>query len=118
MHSMRRIPVFVPAMVVVCWTAFCLFATTGQRGQADEKPGHGLAPAATELSYAKHVAPIIQNKCQSCHRPGTAAPFSLSNYDDVVAWSETIKEVVEQKRMPPWHADPRFGKFVNDRRLT
>ena len=29
-----------------------------------------------------------------------------------------IKEVVIQRRMPPWHADPRYGKFTNDRRLT
>jgi mono/diheme cytochrome c family protein len=71
-----------------------------------------------EITYAKHVAPIIQNKCQTCHRPGMAAPFSLSKYDDVVDWSETIKEVVEQKRMPPWLADARFGKFRNDRRLS
>ncbi len=71
-----------------------------------------------EVTFAKHVAPIIQNKCQTCHRPGMTAPFSLLKYDDVADWSETIKEVVEQKRMPPWHADPRFGKFRNDRRLS
>ena len=29
-----------------------------------------------------------------------------------------IKEVTTQRRMPPWHADPRFGNFANDRRLT
>jgi mono/diheme cytochrome c family protein len=92
------------------------FGITAENGGAtrDETP----RPGANDVTYAKHIAPIIQNKCQTCHRPGTAAPFSLLDYEDVVDWSQTIKEVVEQKRMPPWHADPRFGKFANDRRLT
>ncbi|MCO6454654.1 MAG: EF-hand domain-containing protein, partial [Pirellulaceae bacterium] len=32
-------------------------------------------------------------------------------------WAEMILEVVEQNRMPPWHADPRYGKFVGARQL-
>jgi hypothetical protein len=118
MQSRRRSLVRVSSLVVVCCTVFCVLAPIRQSGWADEKPGRSSTSSAIDLTYAKHVAPIIQSKCQTCHRPGTAAPFSLLKYDDVAAWSETIKEVVEQKRMPPWHADPQFGKFVNDRRLT
>ena len=68
--------------------------------------------------YAKHVARIIQRHCQECHRPGEAAPFQLMNYRDAVAWAEAIREVVTERRMPPWFADPAHGKFVNDRRLS
>jgi peroxiredoxin/mono/diheme cytochrome c family protein len=70
-----------------------------------------------EITYAKHVAPIIQSRCQGCHRPGQVAPFALLTYDDARAWSDMIREVVREERMPPWHADPRYGKFANDRRL-
>src|SRR5271156_4647512 len=75
------------------------------------------ASGKTKVTYAAHVARILQDNCQSCHHPGTAAPFSLLTYDDAVKWAETIKEAVTEKRMPPWYADPRYGKFANDRRL-
>jgi mono/diheme cytochrome c family protein len=71
----------------------------------------------TEVTYAKQVSRILQERCQTCHHPGTAAPFSLLNYDQAVKWSETIREVLQEKRMPPWHADPLYGHFENDRRL-
>ncbi len=74
--------------------------------------------ARSEVTYAGEVSRIIQNKCHNCHRAGTAAPFALANYDDAVNWAEMIKEVVGERRMPPWHADPRHGEFLNDRRLT
>jgi peroxiredoxin/mono/diheme cytochrome c family protein len=71
-----------------------------------------------EITYADHVAPILQKNCVDCHHPGTAAPFSLLTAADAANWSEMIREVVVQRRMPPWHADPRFGHFVNERRLS
>src|SRR5262249_19026548 len=69
------------------------------------------------ITYTKQVARILQNNCQECHRPGQIGPMPLLTYDDAVAWSETIREVVREERMPPWFADPRHGKFSNDRRL-
>jgi hypothetical protein len=63
------------------------------------------------------VAAILQKNCQECHRPGQIGPFSLLTYDDAVAWADTIREVIEDQRMPPWYADPRYGHFANDRRL-
>lgn len=69
------------------------------------------------VTYAKDVSRVLQKHCQECHRPGQIGPMSLLTYDDAVAWSDTIREVVQQRRMPPWHADPRFGAFANDRRL-
>jgi peroxiredoxin len=70
------------------------------------------------VTYASDVAAILQNKCQSCHRPKQAAPFSLLSYDDAKRWSRSIREVVDDRRMPPWHADPRYGHFENDRSLS
>jgi peroxiredoxin len=70
------------------------------------------------VTYASDVALIIQEKCQSCHRPGQVGPFSLLTYDEARRKSSGIAEVVEDRRMPPWHADPRYGHFSNDRSLT
>jgi peroxiredoxin len=70
------------------------------------------------VTFSKHVAPILQQKCQECHRPGQVGPMSLLKYEDALGWAETIREVVEERRMPPWHADPKFGHFANDRSLS
>ncbi len=78
----------------------------------------GESKAEGTVTYAKHIAPIIQNQCQECHRPGQIGPMPLMDYEDAKSWSAMIREVVDQRRMPPWHADPRFGKFSNDRSLS
>jgi hypothetical protein len=75
-------------------------------------------PTRTAVTYSKDVAPILQKACQACHRPGQAGPFALLSYDDAVKHARMIREVTAQRRMPPWHADPRHGTFANDRRLS
>ena len=70
------------------------------------------------VTYSRHVAGILQRNCQECHRPGQIGPMPLLTYEDASAWSSMIREVVAEKRMPPWHADPRHGKFSNDRSLS
>jgi mono/diheme cytochrome c family protein len=78
----------------------------------------GKRPARAGVTYSKHVAPLLQKHCQACHRPGQAAPFSLLTYADAGRHGRMIREVTAQRRMPPWHADPRHGRFANDRRLS
>ena len=73
---------------------------------------------AGEITYSRQVARILQKNCQECHRPGQIGPMALLTYDDASAWAETIREVVQEGRMPPWYADPHYGKFSNDRRLS
>ncbi|MBX9653062.1 redoxin domain-containing protein [bacterium] len=74
-------------------------------------------PGAT-VTYSKDIAPIFRQRCESCHRDGEIGPISLQNYDDVVGWADTIAEVVRDQRMPPWHADEKYGAFRNDCRLS
>ncbi|WP_199195139.1 MULTISPECIES: redoxin domain-containing protein [Pirellulaceae] len=76
------------------------------------------ADESSEVTYSNQVARILQNRCVECHREGEIAPFALTDYDEVVGWSEMIAEVVEDQRMPPWHADPKYGHFSNDRSLS
>jgi len=70
------------------------------------------------VTYTKQVARILQSHCVSCHRPGEIAPFSLTNYRQAAGWSSMIAEVVDEGRMPPWHASPEYGRFANDARLS
>jgi peroxiredoxin len=74
-------------------------------------------PAST-VTYHRDVAPILQKRCQVCHRPGQVAPFALTSFKEARAWAGAICEVVEDGRMPPWSADPRHGKWANDPSLT
>jgi peroxiredoxin len=70
------------------------------------------------VTYTKDIAAILHQKCVSCHRAGEVAPFQLVDYGEVIGWAESIREVIADGRMPPWHANPEHGKFVNDFRLT
>jgi hypothetical protein len=74
-------------------------------------------PGKNAPTFDKDVAPIVQEHCQSCHRPGETAPFSLLTYKDARPWASAIREAVQLRKMPPWFADPRFGHFRNDRTM-
>ena len=71
-------------------------------------------------TFTKDVAPILQAKCESCHRPDSIAPMSFLTYEDARPWARAIKERVVTRQMPPWHIDKTIGiqKFKNDRSLT
>lgn len=71
-----------------------------------------------DVTYANQIARLLEKRCVECHRPGEIAPFPLTSYEEVVGWGETIREVVEQGRMPPWFANPEYGHFANDARLS
>ena len=71
-----------------------------------------------DITYSNQIVRLMQKHCVRCHRAGQIAPFTLESADDVAAWSETICEVLELQRMPPWHANPVHGKFRNDARMS
>jgi hypothetical protein len=82
-----------------------------------------VLPAATPvttqgLTFNKDVLPIVQKNCQSCHRPGEIGPFSLLSYNEARPWAKAIKAAVLSRKMPPWFADPDYGHFANDMRLS
>jgi len=76
------------------------------------------ADETSPVTYSNQIARILQKRCVECHRDGELAPFAMHDYDEVVGWAEMIAEVVYEQRMPPWHADPKHGDFLNDARLT
>src|SRR6202451_3929033 len=76
--------------------------------------GTGSSP----VTFYKDVLPVLQKNCQTCHRPGEIAPASFLTYESTRPWAKSIKEAVLLKKMPPWFADPHYGKFSNDRSLS
>ncbi|HWB12620.1 MAG TPA: M56 family metallopeptidase [Pirellulales bacterium] len=70
-----------------------------------------------DVTYANTISRVIDRRCVECHREGGIAPFALTSYEAVAAWAETIREVVQDRRMPPWHANPKYGHFANDARM-
>src|SRR4029453_3679804 len=74
-------------------------------------------PAPTP-TFNKDVAPILFPNCLGCPRPGEIAPMSLLTFQDARPWAKGIKAKVVAREMPPWFADPRYGKFKNARGLT
>src|SRR5437588_13022583 len=76
--------------------------------------------SAQSITFTKDIVPILQEKCQACHRPDSMAPMSLVTYEDVRPWAKAIRERVITRQMPPWHLDKTVGiqKFKNDRSLS
>ena len=72
----------------------------------------------SEVTYSQQISRLVQRRCLECHRPGQIAPFAMTSYQQVAGWGEMIREVVQQQRMPPWHASSEHGKFRNENRLT
>src|ERR1700719_139161 len=69
-------------------------------------------------TFTKDVAPILQKNCQSCHRPGEAAPFPMLTYEETRPWAGAMKLAVRQKLMPPTFADPQSAHVANDGSLS
>jgi hypothetical protein len=74
--------------------------------------------AKTNLTFTKHVAPILQNRCEECHRAGGVAPMSLVTFEETRPWAKSIREKVVNRTMPPFHATGAVGRYQHDPRLT
>jgi len=74
--------------------------------------------AGKPKTFSEDIAPIVFNKCASCHRPGEAGPFALLSYQDVKKRGALIANVTQSRYMPPWHAAPGYGDFIGEHRLT
>ena len=71
-------------------------------------------PVSAQVTFNKDVLPILQRKCQTCHRPGEIGPMALMTYQGSRPWARAIKTAVATKATPPWFAEPRYGHFAND----
>ena len=85
------------------------------RRSAQATPGTAKPDVPT---FNKDVAPILYENCVTCHRAGEIAPMSFIAYTEARKWAKAIRDEVADGTMPPWHADPKHGRFANDRSLT
>ena len=81
-------------------------------------PVAAMSGSLPRTTFTKDIAPIFHQRCAECHRAGEVAPMSLLTYSEARPWAKAIKQVVLQRSMPPWLANPQYGHFRNDRRLT
>jgi peroxiredoxin/mono/diheme cytochrome c family protein len=90
-------------------------------GCAIEVPRQGAAEpqiTAAPVTYHRDIAPILQQQCQGCHRPGEVGPFSLTNYRQAIKWGVDIKEYTQNRKMPPWKPTGDAGQFRDERGLS
>ena len=110
--------------IALCFLfAACVTAAAALTGHAAQSnAAEALRPTGqnsmTIPTFSRDVAPIVFSKCASCHRPGEVAPMPLLSFRDVRPWASAIKQKVQAREMPPWDADPHYGKFRNDLSLT
>jgi len=95
-----------------------VLALVSVRGQT--QTASASRTAATDVTFTKNVVPILQEKCQVCHRPGSIAPMSLVTYAEAKKYANQIRSRVRARTMPPWHIDRSVGiqQFKNDRSLS
>jgi mono/diheme cytochrome c family protein len=104
LHHFLLRTVFVGAAALPCSVSF-------ERANAEE-------PATAKVTYSKDIAPLLWKNCAGCHRPGEVGDFPLLTYQDVSKRADFIADITVSRRMPPWKAEPDFGKFRDDRRMS
>ena len=100
------------SFIVVCLFCFAFYTSGSVYGDT------GAGKEKSTVTFAKHVAPILQKRCEECHRQGGMAPMSLATYEEARPWARAIKEKVVKREMPPFHATGAVGRYHNDPRLT
>jgi hypothetical protein len=93
-------------------------ASTAVSGCEIKMPELANRSAHAAISYEKTIAPMLIDNCVTCHRQGGIGPWQMASYEMVKGFSPMIREVIRTERMPPWHADPHYGAFKNNRALS
>jgi hypothetical protein len=95
-----------------------LTAVTALGTELSSPSGASTSQQTQGVTFNKDVLPILQRNCQVCHRTGEVAPMSFLTYESTRPWAKAIKSAVLNKQMPPWFADPHYGEFRNEPKLT
>ena len=104
--------------------AFAASAVVGAAFFAPAAEAQTAAALPAEVTYSKHIAPILQRSCENCHRDGGGAPMALQTYEQVRPWARSIKTRThigpKAGVMPPWYVEKDIGiqKFKNDPSLS
>lgn len=102
---------FPPLAIAFVWGAVSLSPDSGPQPEPQPLVQKGF-------TYAEDIAPLLNNHCIQCHRPGEVAPFSLIGYENAKQWSAMMAQVTESGQMPPWKAEPADVEYKNNFGLT
>ncbi len=98
--------------------ATCLLGQMTGMGHPPDSAAKIPVTRPSNITFSKDVAPILQQHCQSCHRPGEGAPFSMLTYTEARPWALAMKKMASSRAMPPWFEDGKTEKFENNRSLS
>ena len=107
MNARRTLVCFGSALVL---SGFVFGFSDGKGSKPKHKPA--------KVTYAEHIAPILNRSCVQCHRPNEVAPFSLVGYENAKKWATMSATVADSRQMPPWKAVHGYGEFKSDSRLS
>ena len=80
--------------------------------------GSARLQAGETVTFTKHIAPLVFERCAACHRPGGTAPFSLLTYTSARQHAQQIAALTKARLMPPWKAESEYGAFIGQHPLT
>ncbi|MCC6510338.1 MAG: redoxin domain-containing protein [Pirellulaceae bacterium] len=86
-------------------------------GKAHRSVNSDTSSAANKVTYTGQIAKVFQTHCIECHRSGEIGPFAMTDYEELRGWGDMIIEVINDGRMPPWHAAPGHAKLRNARSM-
>lgn len=69
-------------------------------GGSDPMEQPDASPPPASVTYSNQVVRLLQDHCQSCHRPEGLAPFPLMTYDDAKSRASLLEAAVVSHRMP------------------
>lgn len=95
-----------------------LSALFRQTATSQERAAFRQDSSAAKATFYRDVLPILQQRCQVCHRTGGIAPTAFETYQQTRPFAPAIRIATQNRSMPPWFADPGIGHFSNDSSLT
>jgi hypothetical protein len=111
--SGKRTTLLASALVLASFAALNRGAMSGTTQDGEQQ-----RPAASTPTFHRDVLPILQQRCQLCHRAGGIAPMRFETYEQTRPYAPAIAAAALNKSMPPWFADPHIGHFSNDPSLS
>lgn len=100
-------------LLAVLSTALLAASGCSSPPPATENPDP-VAPA----TWHKDIAPLVRQKCGTCHVEGGIAPFPLQTYQEVFASRRSVRAAVMARIMPPWPASAECAEYHQDRSMS
>lgn len=105
-------------LVAIVPIALAVPLVWGLKSEASAPKQKVPTTAVANVTYADHIAKILNDHCTACHHPGDVAPFSLVGFENAKKYAQTSNVLASSRKMPPWKAVPGYGEFLDENRLS